>query len=253
MTNDLQKAGLWKRTAAWMFDSILTVILAVGLGTLLSALLGYDALSGRVDEAYARYEAQYGVVFEISQEAFEAMDDAQRENYNAAYEALIADEQAMADYNLMLNMTLVIICLGILFAVLILELAVPLYFGNGQTLGKKIFALAVMRVDSVRMNNLQLFARTILGRYTIDIMIPVYGALMLFWGALSLPVTLLLLGLFLAQVLTPLLNRSGCCLHDLLAGTVVVDMGSQMIFRSTEDLIAYQKKRAAERAARQPY
>lgn len=253
MTNDLQKAGLWKRTAAWMFDSILTVILAVGLGVVLSALLGYDGISARVDEAYARYESAYGVAFEITQEEFDAMTDAQRETYDAAYEALIGDEQAMADYNLMLNLTLVIISLAILLAVLILELAVPLYFGNGQTLGKKIFGLAVMRVDSVKMNHMQLFARTILGRYTIDIMIPVYAALMLFWGALNIYVTLLLLVLTLVQVLLPLLNRMGCCLHDLLAGTVVVDYGSQMIFRTSEDLIAYQKKQAADRAARQPY
>ena len=118
MTNDLQKAGLWKRTAAWMFDSILTVILAVGLGVVLSALLGYDGVSARVDEAYARYETQYGVAFEISQEEFEAMTQAQRENYDAAYEALIADEDAMTDYNLMLNLTLVIISLAVLLAVL---------------------------------------------------------------------------------------------------------------------------------------
>ena len=34
---------------------------------------------------------------------------------------------------------------------------------------------------------------------------------------------------------------------------VVVDMASQMIFKTTDDLIAYQKRVAAEKATRQPY
>ena len=42
-------------------------------------------------------------------------------------------------------------------------------------------------------------------------------------------------------------------IHDLLAGTVVVDVSSQMIFRTTDDLIAYKKKIAAEQSARQVY
>ena len=41
--------------------------------------------------------------------------------------------------------------------------------------------------------------------------------------------------------------------EDLIAGTVVVDKDSQTIFRTTEDLIAWKKKVAAQRAAREPY
>lgn len=55
MVYDLQKASLWKRIAAWMFDGILTCILAVGFGVLLSVLLGYDGYSEQVDAAYAQY------------------------------------------------------------------------------------------------------------------------------------------------------------------------------------------------------
>ena len=55
------------------------------------------------------------------------------------------------------------------------------------------------------------------------------------------------------QVLCLALTRNHCAIHDLIAGTVVVDKESQTIFRTTEDLIAWQKKVAAERAARAPY
>ena len=68
MSYDLQKASMWKRIAAWMFDIILLSVLVVGFGYLLSNLLGYDAYSVALDDAYARYETEYNVVFDISQE-----------------------------------------------------------------------------------------------------------------------------------------------------------------------------------------
>ncbi len=253
MIYDLQKASLWKRIAAWMFDGILIGILAVGFGMLLSWFLGYDGYSQQVDAAYAHYEAQYGIVFEISPDEYEAMDEQMRQNYNAAYEALIADSEAMYAYNMMLNLTLVITSLGILLAMLLWELAIPLWLGNGQTLGKKIFSLGLMRNDGVKLNAMQLFARTLLGKFTIETMIPVYVLIMLFWGTTGLPGTLLLFALLVAQVLCLIISRDNCAIHDLIAGTVVVDISSQMIFRTTEDLIAYKKKIAAEQAARQVY
>lgn len=253
MVYDLQKASLWKRIAAWMFDGILTCILAVGLGVLLSVLLGYDGYSEQVDAAYAQYETQYGVVFEITQDEYQALSDEARQNYDAAYEALIADKDAMYAYNMMLNLSLVITSLGILLAVLLWEFAIPLWLGNGQTLGKKIFSLCLVRNDGVKLNNMQLFARTILGKFAIETMIPVHILIMLFWGVMGLAGTLILLALLAAEMLCLIISRNNCAIHDLIAGTVVVDISSQMIFRTTEDLINYKKKIAAEQAARQVY
>ena len=130
---------------------------------------------------------------------------------------------------------------------------VPLWLGNGQTLGKKIFGLCLVRNDGVKMNTLQLFTRTLLGKFTIETMIPVYILLMLFWGTMDLTGTLILGALLVGQLVCLSVSRSNAAIHDLLAGTAVVDLASQTIFRSTEDLIAFQKKVAAERAARQPY
>lgn len=253
MDQQIEKASLWKRIAAWMFDGIIAGILAVGFGLLLSALLGYDGYSNTLNEAYAKYETQYGVTFEISQSEYEAMTEEARKNYDAAYEALIADKEAVYAYNMMLSLTLVITTLGILLAVLVWEFIIPLLLGNGQTLGKKIFSLCLVRQDGVKLNNLQLFTRTILGKYTIETMIPVCILLMLFWGTMDLTGTLILLALLLAQGLCVGLTAGNCAIHDLLAGTVVVDISSQTIFRTTEELIAYKKKVAAERAARQTY
>ena len=253
MSNEIQKAGIWKRIAAWLFDMILVSVLAVGCGVLLSSLLGYDGYSQTVDQAYAAYEGQYGIKFEITQAEYEALSPEQRQNYDAAYGALIADDGAMKAYNMMLSLSLVITSFGILLAVLIWEFLLPLWLGNGQTLGKKIFGLCLIRQDGVKVNNLQLFARMILGKYAIETMIPVYILLMIFWGVMGVSGTLVLMALLAGQTVCLIVTRNNAALHDLLAGTVVVDMASQTIFRTTEDLITHKKRVAAERAARESY
>ena len=253
MATDLQKASFWKRTAAWLFDSILLGILAVACGVLISFLLGYDAHSETLENAYAQYEQAYGVVFEISLEEYEAMTAAQRENYDAAYAALIADEEAMYAYNMMLSQTLVILSASILLAVAVIEWLIPLKLGNGQTIGKKIFGLALIRNDSVQMNNMQLFTRSMLGKFTVETMIPVLIILMIYWGTMGVAGTLVLFALAFGQLFSLIFTRGNCAIHDLMAGTIVVDYASQTIFKTTEDLIAYQKRMAAERAARAPY
>ena len=253
MTLDIQKASFWKRIAAWIFDLLLAATLAVGFGFALSSMLGYDGYSQTMEQAYDKYETQYGIVFDITQEEYEAMTDSQKETYDAAYDALIADEEAMKAYNMMISLSLVITTCGILLAVLIWELIVPMILKNGQTLGKKIFGLCLVRNDGVKMTNVQLFARTVLGKYAVETMIPVCLLLMLFWGTGGILALAVLAGLLIAQLLCLIISRNNSAIHDFIAATVVVDMASQTIFNSTEELIAYQKKVAADRAARQPY
>ena len=253
MAVDLQKAGMWKRMAAWMLDTILLVVLAVGMGALVALLLGYDAHSEALSSAYDRYEAEYGVVLDISQQEYLELTEQQRQQYDAAYKALTADESVIYTYNVVINQTLLMISLGLLLSTLALEFVIPLWLGNGQTIGKKIFALGVIRTDGVRLTALQLFVRTLLGKFTIEIMLPVYLAIMAFFGIVGLPGTLVLLGLALAQLILLAVTANHSVIHDLLAGTVVVDIASQQIFKSTDDLIAYTKRIHAEQAARKDY
>ena len=253
MNYDLQKAGLWKRTAAWMFDAILVGMLAVALGFLLSALLGYDEQSEALDRAYEAYEAKYGIDFDITQEEYLALPEEQRQNYEAAYQALAKDEEAMHAYDMVINLTLTMTTTGILLAYLIWELGIPLMLGNGQTVGKKIFGIGLMRTDGVQINTLQLFTRTVLGKFTIETMIPVYVVILIFFNTMGLNGTLLLAALLLIQGACVGFSHGNCAIHDLLAGTVCVDYQSQMIFESSEALLEYKKKLAAELAARAEY
>ena len=253
MEHDLQKASIWKRVSAAIFDGMLTAVLAVGVAFLLSIALDYDGQNEKMNAAYTKYETQYGVTFDISAEQYTAMTEQERENYDAAYEALVADEDAMSTYNLVIHMMLLMTSVGILVGIVLIEFVVPLLLGNGQTLGKKVFGICLMRTDGVKLNTLQLFTRTILGKFAIETMIPVYILLMLFLNAADIFNLILLAGIAVTQVITVAVTRNNSLIHDLLAGTVAVDYASQRIFTSTQDLIEYQKRVAAERASRQKY
>ena len=253
MVYELQKACLWKRIAAWLFDGILLSILAVGLAFLLSLAFHYNRYSDQISDAYLAYESSCGVSLDISQEEYENLSPADKLAYDSAYEMLIRDEDVLYAYNMAVNLSLVITSISILAAALVLEFIVPLFFKNGQTLGKKIFSLCLVRSDGVKINTLQLFTRTVLGKFTIEIMIPVYIILMLFWGITDLSGTLVLGGLLLAEMITLIVSQRNAAIHDLLAGTAVADFSGQMIFESEEELIAFKKKIHSDWAAKQDY
>lgn len=249
----LQLASAWKRISAWLFDIILLAVFAVLFAFALSGTLGYNTHSDAMEAAYAKYETQFGVTFDITEEAYLSMSEAEKANYDAAYEALLADEDAMYAYGMLVNLTLLITSLGILLSVAGLEFAVPLLFKNGQTIGRRIFGVALVKPDGVKINALQLTIRVLLGKYTVGIMIPVLVFTMLMFNITGLFGTILVLGIWLAQLLCLMFTKNRTGLADLMAGTVPVDMSTQRIFASTDDRISYQKKLHAEEVSRQEY
>lgn len=253
MIYDLQKAGMWKRISAFLFDNILLLVAIVGIAALLSTMLGYDKHSNTLNAAYEKYETQYGITFNTTQEQYNAMTEAEKANYDAAYDALTADEEAMYAYSMMVNLMLVILSGAILLAMFIFEFAVPMLFGNGQTLGKKIFGIAVMRTDGVKVSGPLMFIRTILGKFTVETMIPVIILFMMFLGTIGIIGPFIFMVLLVLQCIMLVMSRSGRLIHDYLAKTVAVDMSSQMIFDTVEDMVEYKKSVAAEKAAKQDY
>ena len=252
MIYDIQRASMWKRISAFLFDSILLGIAAVLIAWVLSGALGYDRHHAALHDAYARYGEAYGVDFSLSLSDYDAMPPERQQALSDAYAALGADAQAVGAYNAVVSLTLLITSLGILFAFASLEFAVPLSFGNGQTLGKKIFGLGVMRQDGVRIDGRILFIRTFLGKYTFETMVPALMIMMIWFGILGLAGTLVLLGILIFECML-LIRRDRLTIHDALSATIAVDIASQMIFPDRASMIAYKEKIHAQQAARQPY
>ncbi len=257
MHNDIQKAGLWKRIAAGILDLILLAVLATGFCSIFSYVLNYDDYLDQSEQIRDQYIQQYQLPEDVTQQMLDEMTPEEYDAYVAkvdqANAAIQNDKEAGRVFSMVLNLSLIIASGGILLPMLLLQFVIPLILGNGQTVGKKVFSLCVARTDTVKINTLQLFTRVILGKYAVGVMIPVYSAIMIYLGVPNLLLLTIAVVLLLAQIISFAVTRNHYLLHDLMAGTVVVDYGSQQIFKTTDDLIAHQQRIAAERAARQKY
>lgn len=249
----LQKAGIWKRMSAYLFDFILLGILAVLAAWLLSMVLGYNSYNDRMTEYYNQYEALYGIDFDITEEEYLSLSDQQKAAYEEANAAMNQNSEVLYTYNMLFNLALIMVTISIFLAHLILEFFVPFFFGNGQTLGKRIFGVAVMRTEALRLTPPILFVRAILGKYTIETMVPVFLLLLTFFGNSGIVGIAGAILVAVLNVVVMCITRNNSALHDLLADTVTVELASQRIFESREELIAYKKALHAAEAAKRDY
>ena len=262
MIYDLQKASMWKRISAFLCDFISFAILAVGVALLLSTALGVDAHQSKMTSICAQYVDQYklnefmtddelkdALSLTITEERFNALEKEQQDIFLEATEALYSNKDYLYAYGMINQLILIVITFSVLVAQLLLEFVVPLLFQNGQTLGKKVFGVAVMRMDGVKVSPTILLIRTVLGKYTIETMIPVFVLLSVVLGTASIVTIILLLLLIVAQVALLLFTHAKTPLHDMLAGTVTVDFASQLIFNTPEELLEYKKKLHADSVA----
>ena len=259
MIYDLQKASMWKRISAFLCDIILFGIVTVGLALLLAVVFGIDAHQETMAATCSRYIEEYNlrafmpaeqlqdaISITITEEQYNALSEADRATFDSAFEALQKDTAYLHAYGMVTQLILLTITFSVLLAYLILEFTVPLLFKNGQTLGKKVFGVAVMRIDGVKLSPVFLLVRTLLGKYAVETMIPIFVILSLIIGTASIVTLILLLILIVAQIGLLLFTPTRTPLHDMLAGTVTVDFASQMIFDSAEELLEYKKKLHAE-------
>ena len=253
MALSLQKANFWKRISAWLLDFILLAVLAVGGAAATSAIFGYDKYTAELATYQAEYETDYGVDFDISQEDFENLPQAEQEEYNKVVELFGKDERVLKTYNTLFYMSIAIISIGLLFGVLVVEFFIPLFLHNGQTVGKKVFGIAVMRTTCVRLKDSVLFIRALFGKYVIELMVPAILIIMIFYGAIGIVGTITIILLLVLQIGVMIATQTNSSIHDLLTDTVVVDMASQQIFDTEEDLLAYKQEQHAQEVARSEY
>jgi len=242
MRYDIQRAGMMKRIAAWVLDAILFFTLLVGAFTGFSALFKLDNRALEMHQIYETYQETYKIDFTISPEAYEKLTEAEKQVYEDAQKALAEDPKAKKAYEDFLYGTLAMVTLSFLVTYLILEFGVPLLLKNGQTVGKKVFSLALMRTDGIKVSTFMLFVRAIIGKYTLETMVPVAILVMLLFGTVG-TLGLIIIGLILLlQIVILVKTRNNLVIHDLLACTVVVDYSSQMIFDTPEALHEYEER-----------
>ena len=258
MTISLQKANFWKRISAYLLDFILTVILATGAAFVVSSIVKYDACldaySAKQSFYYSQAEEKYNIDLKITEEAYNAMTEEERTAYDETQklaleeinQALNTDEEFLALHSKMFTFTLLIFSLSLLTSIFIVYFVAPLIFKNGQTLGKKIFGLGVIRTNFVKISNPVLFIRSIVGLFAMETMFPILMLLMTFFGLLGGIGLIMIVLLFILQIGVLIATKTNSSIHDLLSDTVVVDYACQQIFETEEDLIAYKQKQHEE-------
>lgn len=249
MQYDLQKASVLKRASAWILDMILLVILITGIATVLSSAMHFDTYTKAMEARQIAYETQYGVKFEITQEEYGKLTPEQQTTLEEAYKAFSQDKEAAYNYGMIVSLSMVILSLSVLMGFLGLEFAVPLIFGNGQTVGKRVFGIAVMKQNGVKVNAVTMFVRTVLGKFTFEAMLPLLILLMMVLGLIGVVGPGIIAALLVVEIVMMITSKTNATIHDKLAQTVAVDMSSQMIFASEEELMAY-KQRAHEEHVR---
>lgn len=276
---ELKKIGIIKRASALLLDLILLAVLATGFMFLISLICKYDyerklgiqyytewddyrkAYAQGVSEAYgftyvalddenADYQIkdEQGNVVKLDAVWAQLQSTDGKSDYAitseawAKFQELTPVTTVNAQYKYVYSLLFTMISLGILLSYIVLEFIIPIILKNGQTVGKKVFGICLVRPDCVKISTLSLFARAILGKYAIETMFPVLLVFMFFFGGLGILAIILLAALALLNLILFFTLKNRTPIHDLVAGTVVADMKLQMIYQSEEELAEQKAK-----------
>ena len=250
---DLQKAGIFKRFSAFLVDALAFILIALCVALILSSVLGFDGYQQTLVDAYGRYEEKYGIDFDITQEQLDALPEETKQLYEQANREINGDETVVRAYFMVQALPLLMISVSVLVASVLLEFVLPLIFKHGRTLGKKIFGLAVVRTNCVKITGPAMFIRAILGKCTMEIMVPICITIMILSGSLGY-LGFIVLGLIaILEIVMMAVTKTNSCVHDLISDSVVVDFASQRIFESEEELLETKKKIHEEAVQRADY
>lgn len=272
---ELRKIGIVKRASAWLLDAILLAVLATGFMFLVSLICNYsdeEALSTQYYTAWEDFrEAHVGEVAQYYGFTYETKEDGsytitkaneitnvqetkslsdvmnalledenrseRMEEAKTAYTALPPIEKVNAQYQYVYSLLFMMVSLGLLLSYLVLEFIIPILLKDGQTVGKKVFGIGLVNQNCVKITTLSLFARALLGKFAIETMFPVLLVFLFFFGGIGPLAIILFAALLLLNAILFFATRNRTPIHDLLAGTVAIDLRLQMIFQSEEELI----------------
>ncbi len=223
----MEKYPFMKRAFAAAIDILLIALLTVFIAMPMSSLTGYKQARSDVDNLFSYMEQTYGVRFNLTAQELANLTEEQSHRYEEAFAFFAGDEENVRTYNRMVLGSYMTVLGSILIAVLILELAVPLILKDGQTAGKKLMGLVVIRMDGSPINALRLIARAVLGKFLVEIAVPVFTILEMYNGITGSRSFLMVMGLFILPAACMILTKERRLIHDFLSGSRVVAQYSE--------------------------
>ena len=223
---EFNKAGLIKRGVAKIVDLILILALVIGIGTVANNLIGYDEMTNELENVYSEYSERYGINRDFTQEDYDKMTQEEKDDYNArvmeANKALNEDEYAQGLYKKILTCSLVVIASSFLVACFVLEFIIPLIFGNGQTIGKKIFGIGYINLFGNDINIFKTVFVSLIKTFGATAFIVPYC--LIYFALVSYEISLVCAFgygvLLLVNVICTIAGKNRRSLVNLLTGTV---------------------------------
>ena len=270
---ELKKIGFIKRASALLLDAILLAVLATGFMWVISLICNYSGEQEKANDYYNQWDEfrleyveevalYYDFTYFVSEdgrsytvtkkgeegEIASSLDELintlisdtnrseRMEEAYVAYKALPSAALVNAQYKYIYSLLFMLITLGVLLSYVVLEFVLPIILKNGQTVGKKVFSIGLVRPNCVKISILSLFARTFVGKFAIETMFPILLVFLFLFGGIGVLAIILLAAITLLNVIVFFVTKNKTPIHDALAGTVAVDMKLQMIFQSEEEL-----------------
>lgn len=272
---ELKKIGFVKRASALLLDAILLAVLATGFMFIVSLICNYSAEEQKAQDYFSQWDEyrkeyvaeiaeNYGFTYVESEdgESYTIMQGDKMSSLDAVISALANDEkrtermeevfteyeklpsvaQVNAQYEYVYNLLFMMVSVGVLLSYIILEFILPIIFKNGQTVGKKVFSIGLVRPNGVKITNLALFARTILGKYAIETMFPILLVFLFLFGGIGWLAIILFVAITLLNIIMFFATSNKTPIHDTIANTVAVDIKLQNIYESEDEIVEKKKK-----------
>ncbi len=262
----LQKASILKRISAFLLDFILICILATGFAALISVIVDFDGKMDKIEQLeakcfnenglgdYIKLEKDQEPTLNITEEFYNSMPQQGKDAYDAARKSYKeqSGKDFISDYMYLYGLAFVMVSLGLFFAILLVEFVAPLIFKHGRTVGKKVFGVGVMLVSGVKISPVALFVRSMLGKYAVETMVPV-ALVFMFVIQPNIAALVVIAAIWILQLVLVIATKNNSLIHDVMSSTVTVDMATQVIFDSNEELLEFKQRQAAEQAEKAQY
>lgn len=174
--------------------------------------------------------------FYVSDE--EAESNLQASQYKFIYYYALADLTSLSklqnDYNrFALFSTTLPLVIAIFITFMIFYFVIPLFFKNGETIGKKVMHTCLVNKIGYQYSRLQLIPRFLFPTFLIMAVVFLMGFSM--WSLLIVSASILISYLFVV------FSKDNKALHDLFAGTLVIDARESTWFKNINEEEQIQK------------
>ena len=150
----------------------------------------------------------------------------------AQNDAFGKDEVATSAYNSVCNYRLLFFVISSFLPLLIINIVFPFIFKNGQTLGKKVMKLGLVSKSGVKVSNLNVIVRFLIGIFAFEVL-----PFMIYLAVSNVYTIGLLIGMAVSFInfCFFIFTNNHYMIHDHIGGTVVIDLHTTIIFNSIEE------------------